>query len=108
MLLVIPGTARPDDDLREENERLRQEVEELRQREAEKERALGDLCADLRSLITPVSGYLQAIARHRPLAAKRPVDALIERDVLPRVDDLTRAVDRLVEPPLCHRGRRRS
>jgi len=106
MLLVIPNTAQPDDDLRDENARLRQEIEELRNREAERERALGQLCADLRTLLTPVSGYLQVIARHRPLARKRPVDSMIEEEVLPRVSDLTRALNRLVEPPLCRQGRR--
>lgn len=105
MLLVLPNTAQPDDDLRNENARLRQEIDDLRNQEAERERALGQLCADLRTLLTPVSGYLQVIARHRPLARNRPVDSMIEQDVLPRVSDLTRAVDRLVEPPLRRQGR---
>jgi hypothetical protein len=47
------------------------------------------------------------IARHRPLAATRPVDEMIAKDVLPRVSELTDAVDRLLKPPLSHaRGRR--
>ena len=107
MLLVIPGPAPPDDNPRDENERLRQEIEELQRREAEQQRVLSELCADLRTLLTPVSGYLQVIARHRPLAANRPVDTMIEHDVLPRVNDLTEAVNRLVEPPLCRPSRQR-
>jgi hypothetical protein len=107
MLAIINGTSGHDRDaLRHQNEQLRAEVTELRRREAERARRLAELSTDLRTLLTPVSGYLQVIARRRPLARQRPVEQLIAEDVLPRVADITRVIDSLAQPP-AHRSQRR-
>jgi hypothetical protein len=107
LLAMIGASGRDHDDLMGENARLRSEIADLRRREDDCQEALNEIRSNLRTLLTPMSGYLQVIAGHRPMIRGQPVDAVIREQVLPRVHDLADAVDRLSRPPLCrtrHRG----
>jgi signal transduction histidine kinase len=108
MSLVIPNERQHENErLLDENRRLRRELAALRQHERERERALSDLAVHLRTLLTPIVGYLQVIALRRPLARQRAVDELITEAVLPCLAELTCAVNRLAEPPFGRRQARR-
>ena len=79
----------------EERDRLRAELEESRRRAAVRRGALHDLRATLRSLLAPISGYLQVIARRPHALAGRPPAAVIADHVLPQMGGLVAAADRL-------------
>lgn len=62
--------------------------------------AITALLSDLRNLVTPISGYLQVMARRPATLAGRPFASVITENVLPRLDDLLVAIDRLRRPPI--------
>lgn len=79
----------------EERDRFREELDEQRKREDEHRRAMLELLADLRNLLTPPLGYLQLLTR-RPWALRGLTPtAVISRYVLPRLADLSASLDRL-------------
>lgn len=78
-----------------ERDRLRAELEQVRRQEADRRRALHELRANLRSLLAPISGYLQVIARRPWMLAGRAPASLVSERVLPQIDELVSAVDKL-------------
>ena len=85
-------------DIRELAERYDQtqaELDELRRREEERTRNLRDLRAHLRSLLAPISAYLQVIARRPEVLAGRSAASVVEESILPEIDALVTAIDRL-------------
>jgi hypothetical protein len=68
-------------------------------------RRLHEMRALVRTMLAPVSGYLQVLARrHRSLLTYAPLDVIAER-VLPQIEALVGAVDRLARPDAGHSGR---
>ena len=72
-------------DLVQETERLRQEGRELQ--------------ATVRTLLAPVVGYLQLLARRPHVLRGRPPAQVVEAVVLPRVQEIVAAVDVAAGPP---------
>jgi signal transduction histidine kinase len=87
------------DDTGDDREELRAEVEQLRRRDEEQRRMLLDLYTDLRTLLTPVSGYLQVIARRPYVLGGRSVGEVIGERVLPTVQRITARLDRMIQSP---------
>jgi hypothetical protein len=94
------GTGRDTHEPISENARLRAEIDELRRREAERISALRAIRADVRTLLTPISGYLQVIARCPRLLNGMPITDVINDRVLPAVDEVVHLTDRLAGPPV--------
>lgn len=91
-VLIMLADARELQHLAETQERLRSEVGLLR-------RTLQELRAAVRSVLTPVSGYLQMIARGHPALAAIPTNDLITRRVLPSIEAMVRLVDEMSQTP---------
>ena len=85
-------------DLIDERDRLRSEVEELRRRDEERRKAIAELVADVRTLLTPALGYLQVIIRRPRILGGQPITNVLADHVLPRLNDVVRSMDRLREP----------
>ena len=86
-------------DLADANDQLRAEIEAAHQREAVLRTALVNLQATVRTLLAPVVGYLQLIVRRPQALASRPVDALLDERVLPRLREVVTVVDQASGPP---------
>ncbi len=84
----------------EERESLLAEVESLRGQARERNTALISLLSDLRNAITPISGYLQVIVRRPETLGGRSPREVIASQVLPRINDVLDATDRLCRPPI--------
>ena len=78
----------------------RHELEQLREEQRERNEALLAAVSDLRNLITPLSGYLQLIARRPDSLGKRSPAEVISSMVLPQVRIILDTVDRLRHPPI--------
>jgi nitrogen-specific signal transduction histidine kinase len=90
LVMMIDETASQDDIAA-----LRAERDQLREREASRREIARDLYTNIRTLLTPISGYLQLMARRpRALAGRDPAD-LVERELLPAVNHLTELVEQL-------------
>jgi signal transduction histidine kinase len=87
----------------DERERLQAELRGRRQQASERNAAVTELISDLRNLITPISGYLQVIARRPWMLGTRTAAEVINSIVLPRISHLLAAVDRLDRPPIHER-----
>jgi hypothetical protein len=83
-----------------ERERLRGEIQRLRREARERNAALIQILSDLRNAITPLSGYLQVIARRPETLRGRPAAEVVSNLVLPRIADLLAITDRLRRPPI--------
>jgi hypothetical protein len=83
-----------------ERERLRGEIQRLRREARERNAALIQVLSDLRNAITPLSGYLQVIARRPTALGGRPAADVVGSLVLPRIADLLAITDRLRRPPI--------
>ena len=79
-------------DLVDENDRLQAELEAQRT-------ARRQLQTAVRTLLAPVMGYLQLIARRPHALRGRPAAAVIEERVLPRLREIVAAVDGPNAPP---------
>lgn len=84
----------------QERQSLRAEIQSLHRQAEERNAALTVLLSDLRNAVTPLSGYLQVIARRPEMLAGRSVAEVITRSVLPRIGDILDATDRLRRPPI--------
>lgn len=84
----------------DERESLRADLEEQRQANVERDSALMALLSDLRNMITPISGYLQVIARRPAMLGRRSVTDVISFNILPRVNDVLASLDRLRRAPI--------
>ena len=84
----------------EERDAMRREVDRLRAQASERNAALISLLSDLRNAITPLSGYLQVMARRPETLHGRSITEVIEGLVLPRIADLLAVIDRLHRPPI--------
>jgi hypothetical protein len=84
-----------------ENAVLHVTVADLGARLARAEGSLRDAQERVRTLLAPVSGYLQLIARRPDALRDETPQALIEREVLTRLHDLIAAVDNITgrDPP---------
>lgn len=71
-------------------------VHEQRERNA----ALLAILSDIRNAVTPIAGYLQVLIRRPEMFHGRPQDDVLRDLVLPRIDDIVAAADRLRQPPL--------
>ena len=83
-----------------ERERLLDEVERVRRQARERNAAVIQILSDLRNAITPLSGYLQVIARRPETLKGRTAADVIADFVLPRVSDLLVIAERLRRPPV--------
>ncbi len=79
-------------DLVQQTEQLQRETEQLR-----RERA--DLPVTVRTLLAPVVGYLQVLARRPSVLGGVTPAELLEQRVLPRLQALVAAVDATAPPP---------
>lgn len=84
----------------QERDQVRAEAERLQRQEAQRREALVHLASDLLNLVTPISGYLQVIARRPEMLGRRAPAELIATYVLPRVEQLVATIDRLRHPPI--------
>ena len=88
-------------ELADNYDRVRAELDELRHHEEARARRLRDQQADLRNLLTPISGYLQVIARRPDVLGDRSVASVIEEAVLPQLAQVVAVINQLgVTPPL--------
>ena len=94
-VLIVLGDAREFRDAAEERDRLRAECDRLYHHEVERRDALQNLRARLRSLLAPLSGYLQVLARRPYVLGGQSPATVIERRVLPQVDALVSVIDQL-------------
>jgi signal transduction histidine kinase len=78
----------------------RQELERLQAEQQERNEALLEAVSDLRNLITPLSGYLQLIARRPGTLGLRSPAEVITAVVLPQIRTILETVDRLRRPPI--------
>lgn len=85
-------------DLVDERDRLQTEVVTLRGREEERQRALGELLADLRSMLAPPLGFLQVIVKRPHVLRGRSAASTIAEEVLPRMNEFVEALGRLRDP----------
>lgn len=84
-------------DLLGELQALRAERDALRAAEAARQEATRGLYTDMRTLITPIQGYLQLMARRPEALSGREQPDLIEGDILPAIHRLTELIERLPE-----------
>ena len=94
-------------DLADENQRLQVETELLRtvvraleQRAATLRRDLQSLQTAIRTLLAPVVGFLQLIARRPHALAGTPETVIIEDYLLPRLRDVVATVDARMPRPI--------
>lgn len=90
-VLVILADTRELADLAEARAALEEEVGRLR-------RALQDVRAAVRSLLAPISGYLQMIVRRPTARLDQSPAAVIAERVLPQITRLVERVDRAGDP----------
>lgn len=84
-------------DLLDELRAAREECEKHRVAEEERREATRELYTDIRTLLTPIQGYLQLMARRPAALAGRERGDLIEAEILPAVHRLTELIERLPE-----------
>jgi hypothetical protein len=84
----------------QERDRLLTEAGAYRREAEERNAALVQALSDLRNAITPLSGYLQVIARRPEMLRGLSPGELIAGVVLPRIGDLLIIAERLRRPPI--------
>jgi hypothetical protein len=82
-----------------ERDKLRVEIEQLRRQDEERRRLLTELYTDLRTMLTPVSGYLQLIVRRPYALGGRAVSEVIGERVLPSLQRMTGRLERTIQDP---------
>lgn len=82
-----------------ERDELRVEIEQLRRADEERRRLLTELYTDLRTMLTPVSGYLQLIVRRPSALGGRAASEVIGERVLPSLKRMTGRLERVMQHP---------
>jgi hypothetical protein len=98
-LADVRDLADSNDQLRRDNEDLRRENTDLRQAlvtaEHRQSVALREVQTIVHTLLAPVAGYLQLLARRPHTLAHQRVEDLLTMRVLPQLQRLVEAVDRM-------------
>lgn len=84
----------------DERDALQQEVDQLRERERTRAARTFALLSEMRGILTPISGYLQAIVRRPRVLAGTPVNTVVAERLLPGVHRLVESIDRVAQAHL--------